>query len=842
MTGLISQPSSSDGTPLPVTVRDEGRPKHTRSPSDLLRLLVAATVALVGLALASGLDDIGAGVAIDTIDAFGNLPRPVVVSFILIVQLLAWVAPIAAAATVLWQRRYRRAALAALAATLGVGGAWLIDGLVIDRFSPPSVDLPVPSWICSGLERSLGIGAGTPGDIVDVATDPVGVIGELTSFACVQGDGFPTILYLAGFVAAFSALSPWLSKRWRRAAWVLIALFTVVRVIDGVTPPVDSLFVIAAAYGLGAATLLAAGGPDRRPRAPEVAAALRSSGLDVIEIEPAAARARSAIAYRATTEGGDAVFVKVFSPDERAAELMYRISRMARFKGTGDERPFSSLQRQVEHEAVISLKAASDGVRTPLLEAAVGVDGHSAALAYRFVDGRRLIDMPADDIDDGLLDSIWSQVRRLHDRQTAHRNLNLTNLMVDARRDVWITDFGFAELGADRSLLRADVAQLLVATALVVGPARSVAAAIGALGTEAVADAAPLLQPAALGSSTQAALRGQKGLLSDLADEVKDRTGVESITYQQLQRVRRKTVITAAMLGLAFYLLIPQLADVDLGRIADANWWWVVPAGIASVVTYVGAALAMMGGIPGRLRLVDTFLVQVASSFFNRITPAKVGGMAANIRFLQKAGIDSAVAVAGVGLSNIAGVVVHVLLLIMFMTRAGTSAPESIPLPSGQTVLIGLVIVLTVAGLIMLLPWGRRIFLKDLLPVVRKATAGVAVVGQNPRKIALLIGGSLVTTVAYIFALWYSLEAFGNGLDFVKVATVYLAGSAVAQAAPTPGGIGAAEAALIAGLTAFGMPSETAVPAVFLYRLVTFWLPVLPGYLGYRRLAAAGAL
>jgi undecaprenyl-diphosphatase len=351
-----------------------------------------------------------------------------------------------------------------------------------------------------------------------------------------------------------------------------------------------------------------------------------------------------------------------------------------------------------------------------------------------------------------------------------------------------------------------------------------------------------LLQPAALGSSTQGALKAHKGLLSELAAEVKERTGVEDIAYQQLQRVRGKTIFTAVMLGLAFYLLIPQLADVDFGRIADANWWWVIPAGIASIVTYLGSALSMMGGVPGRLRLFDTFLVQVASSFFNRITPAKVGGMAANIRYLQKTGIDSGVAVAGVGLSNIAGVAVHVLLLVFFVAQAGSSAPESIPLPSGQTVLIGLVVVFTLAGLVMLLPWGRRIFLEDLLPVLRTATAGVSAVGQNPRKIALLLGGSLITTVAYMFALWYSLEAFGNGLDFVKVAAVYLAGSAVAQAAPTPGGIGAAEAALIAGLTAFGLPSDTAVPAVFLYRFVTFWLPVVPGYLGYRRLAATGAL
>ena len=57
--------------------------------------------------------------------------------------------------------------------------------------------------------------------------------------------------------------------------------------------------------------------------------------------------------------------------------------------------------------------------------------------------------------------------------------------------------------------------------------------------------------------------------------------------------------------------------------------------------------------------------------------------------------------------------------------------------------------------------------------------------------------------------------------------------AAIAQVAPTPGGIGAVEAALIAGLTAAGLDKETAVPAVFLFRLVTFWLPILPGWLAF---------
>jgi undecaprenyl-diphosphatase len=93
-----------------------------------------------------------------------------------------------------------------------------------------------------------------------------------------------------------------------------------------------------------------------------------------------------------------------------------------------------------------------------------------------------------------------------------------------------------------------------------------------------------------------------------------------------------------------------------------------------------------------------------------------------------------------------------------------------------------------------------------------------------------LFGGCLVITMGYILALQASVLAFDTGPAFTSVALVYLVGSMVSSVAPTPGGIGAVEATLIAGLTAAGMDSTTAVAAVILFRLATFWIPLVPGY------------
>ena len=85
--------------------------------------------------------------------------------------------------------------------------------------------------------------------------------------------------------------------------------------------------------------------------------------------------------------------------------------------------------------------------------------------------------------------------------------------------------------------------------------------------------------------------------------------------------------------------------------------------------------------------------------------------------------------------------------------------------------------------------------------------------------------------MTYMLALYFSIAAFGGGLPLATVGAVYLVGAAVATAAPTPGGLGALEAALIGGLVAAGLENAVAVPAVFLFRLATFWLPILPGWL-----------
>jgi undecaprenyl-diphosphatase len=69
---------------------------------------------------------------------------------------------------------------------------------------------------------------------------------------------------------------------------------------------------------------------------------------------------------------------------------------------------------------------------------------------------------------------------------------------------------------------------------------------------------------------------------------------------------------------------------------------------------------------------------------------------------------------------------------------------------------------------------------------------------------------------------------------FLPVAAVLYISAEALSPKGTPGGLGAIEAALVAGLTGIGVPPGPAVSAVLTYRLATYWLPVLPGWLSLR--------
>jgi glycosyltransferase 2 family protein len=635
-----------------------------------------------------------------------------------------------------------------------------------------------------------------------------------------------------------TVIAPTMPRSWRRWAWGALGAVALGRVVSGTGLAIDLLAAGATGWAVGLAVLLAFGVPDRHPPSASVLAALQLAGLDVRDLHGLDVDARGSTPYLATLGDGGAAFVKVVSSEERSADLLFRLYRAVRLEHVGDERPFSSLRREVEHEALVSLEASSLGVRTPPFLALGRIDDGSMVLAYDALDARSLDEVSAAEVTDDLLAAIWAEVERLHRRRVAHRDLRLANVMLGRDGSPWIIDFGFSELAASDDLLATDVAELVMSTALEVGPERAVRAAAAGVGRDALARAAPRLQPLALSGATRSALGRRKGLDEDVRAEVARSCGIDGVQLERIERVSPRSLVMLLFGGIAVYVLIHQLSGVGnlVAQIGNVDWAWVPAVVLFSFLSYVGAAVSLSGSVPRRLPAWPTFLSQLAGSFANRVTPVSVGGMAVGIRFLQKAGVDAPVAATGVGLVSLFGFVDHITLTLVFALFAGQEGVGDIRLPSDQVVVAVAAAVLVLSGIVVVLPIGRRQVIRRLVPVLRRAVNGVEQVAANPTKLFTLVSGGMLVTLSYLFCLYFSLQAFGGGAGLATVGFVYLTGSAVAQAAPTPGGLGAVEAVLIAALTAVGVDKEVAVPSVFLFRLATFWLPVLPGWLAFRHL------
>ena len=606
--------------------------------------------------------------------------------------------------------------------------------------------------------------------------------------------------------------------------------------IAGTAGVPDLLLAVAAGITAGAALLVVVGAPNRRPAPAAVAAALRGAGWTSPPSTLQRAEGGRSQLYHATTADGHRAFVKVYGHDSRDADLLYRGYRTAVLRGPNDDWPSASLDYGVEHEALLLLLAARRGVRCPAVETIAALPDGSMALAMEDVDGRLLEELSADEIDDGLLDDLWAQVAKMHAAQLGHRALRTGNILVDTHGRPVIIDFDFGHESATPRQQAIDRAELLASLAVQVGPDRAVASAARHVGSMDLAAAMPYLQPLALSAATRKPVN--KAVLQQLRSGIAETTGQEPVPLERLVRVRPRTALTIAALAGAFYVLLPQLANVgdSVKALESASWGWLVLSAAFSILTYVASAIGMAGGVPEPLPFGANFEAQLASSFVNRVTPANVGGMALNVRFMQKAGVEPAKAVTGVGLNSAAGAIVHIVMLFVFLAWAGKSGGSGFKIPASSKLLVVIAVVLAIVGIVLATRKGRRLFRTHVLRWVRQSLASMATLARSPLKLAALFGGSAGVTLAYIASLYAAVAAFHADVSFAQVGAVYLGSSIIAAAAPTPGGLGAMEAALVAGLTGVGVDSGTAVAAVLSYRLLTYWLPILPGWISFHLL------
>ena len=184
----------------------------------------------------------------------------------------------------------------------------------------------------------------------------------------------------------------------------------------------------------------------------------------------------------------------------------------------------------------------------------------------------------------------------------------------------------------------------------------------------------------------------------------------------------------------------------------------------------------------------------------------------------------------------------QVIMAFTFFAWAGSDdTGGSFSLPSFTSLAVIAVLIGVVLGIAWATTWGRR-NLQKAWASIRSAAGDVRELARQPSKLLLLFGGAGLAKLATIMALAQTMRAFGLEVDFAALGAMYITATTVAAAAPTPGGVGAIEAALTAGLIGLGVNSGEAAAVVLVFRSFTYWLPIAPSWGYFQKLQKDGLL
>lgn len=776
-----------------VEVFDAPAPRRRFAPADVLRLVTGLVLVVAGLTIARWAQSTVEGIEEDVLRAVSRLPDTFESLVLSLAQLITSLIP-AIALVVLLVRRHWRVAGLLLLSSLAAGLAMAVTDAIV-------------------LDRDLGA-----------------VLDELRAADSATTSAYPSSQVLASTTAVVTVAAPWLSRRWKRALWWGLGGLVVLRLMAVALPAFDLLVAVGVGTVVGSAVLVLFGAPSIEPRPEELVDAVTALGIRPVRIERRSAD-DGLLRYVLVAEDGAGYDVALRTPDERDAELFGRIYRRLRLRASEVEPAYATLKRRIEHEALVLTLAERAGVRVPPV-AGLGTTGRgSAFLLTSPLATRPVVD---DDVRSAtFLASLWGELRVLHDAGIAHRRISLEVASIDESGRAWLDRFDDAQTAPSARERARDVAALLTESAVVAGAPAAVASAVAVLGPERVAPAVRMLQPLALAPSTRARAKQVDGLLDDLRAEVERATGEPGLELEELERLKPRTLLVIGASTLAFYSLLPQLASLSdtIDSFGDADLRWMAAVVGVSVLTFAFAAVSLQGAVAEPLPVAASLRSQVAARFAGLVGPAGAGGFALQARFLERAGVARAEAGASVAVNTIGGFAVHMALLVGFVLWTGQSGIGGFSFPDSSTLLLVLAVLLALLGVGLAIGPVRRRFLVPAWVAMGTGAAQIGEVFRRPARVAGLFGGSLGITLTFLGAMACSVEAFGGGLSFAQIGAAYLVAVAIATVAPTPGGLGALESALIAGFTGFGLASGVAVSSVLTFRLITFWLPILPGWL-----------
>lgn len=734
------------------------------------------------------------GLQSDLVQASRLLPSVLVLLLTAVGGLLAVLLPAAYVVLGLIERKVRLVLEANLAALISVGAAISINTFITNTNSPELYAIFV---------------GGAP-------TDAISPINTL----------------LAATLSMAIVLRLTERKIWSISTIAITIILAWSTVLAGSATLISQLLSAIGGIAVGLLVRILLGTPSTRPSLAQIINEIPEFGLSESDLFESAANA-----YQAKLAAGKNVELEILDRDADRAGFLSSFWRTLRLRGI-DSGSGLAMRPRAERLMLANLAARNAGINAGELYAVKEISPDAILVVREKVE---LAEINSDTPElEGVLSQVWQQLARLHQSDIAHRHATLNSFGLRENK-VAVKNLDAAVVAASKLLMALDVAELLLDTTHLVGARKAVSIATEELSKQQVFYAARLLQPIAMSSTSRANLRANKSSLSDLRIALADLGFNATGEVINIERLRPRNILLLTVSVAAGYALLNQLADVNLIQLFDAaETSWVLVAIAFSALTYIGATFALTAFSPVRVSWLKTTLAHLAGSFIVLVTPPTVGAISINVRFLQRSGLTPGAAGATVAMSQVTMFGTHILMLIAVSVVAGTTTELKFDPP--RWVVLAIVAILFVVLLFLTIPLGRNWLLRISASLRQQMVPAFVKVISEPRRLLIAAGSSIFMNLAYILCLAASIRAFGNSTELITVAFIYLAGATLGSLAPTPGGLGAVEAVLVAALIAGGLPAGTAISVTLLYRLVTFWLPILPGWLSFNYLTRKQAL
>lgn len=301
--------------------------------------------------------------------------------------------------------------------------------------------------------------------------------------------------------------------------------------------------------------------------------------------------------------------------------------------------------------------------------------------------------------------------------------------------------------------------------------------------------------------------------------------------HSRLLRMKKSSLLQLIALGLALVILVPQVQEFSQSwkYLTDAHPLWLGASLFGMVLTVIFAALVYQVLVPYSLPFGRTALVQLATYFTNRLLPSGLGGIGFNALYLVKqTKVTRTEAAVYATANNLIGFIAFTICIVMATLFTDSQIRTELPLRT-------IVVITLICGIALaLLSLTIKQVQKKVIDFVGHLFGVLLEMIRHPKRIVLSTIMSMGITASYAAVLWAATKSVGIDLPLIDIFIAFAIGNTALTISPTPGGLGAVEAAITSVIVSADVSPSLALASVVLFRIISYWLPIVPGYTAFR--------